>query len=50
MSGAAWLLFVFIAAVVLYTGYRIRRLKAQSEREWKNIDYSKLRKWEDDDT
>ncbi|MEM8981633.1 MAG: hypothetical protein AAGC71_01310 [Pseudomonadota bacterium] len=49
MPDAVWLLIAFIAAVVIYTGMRLRRLQKQSEEQWKRVDHSKLREWQDDD-
>ncbi|MEO0998070.1 MAG: hypothetical protein AAFX58_11175 [Pseudomonadota bacterium] len=43
-----WLI-LFIAAVLVYTGFRIRALKKESDRQWRDVDHSKLREWENDD-
>ncbi len=40
---------LFIAAVMVYTGFRLRRLIKQSEEQWRNVDHSKLREWDDED-
>ena len=49
MNGSFILLLLFIAGVVIYTGFRIRRLQRLSEKQWREVDHSKLRDWEDDD-
>ena len=41
------LLFVF--AVVVYVIVRVYQYSRKSEAEWRRVDKSKLRKWEDDD-
>ncbi len=42
-------LALFVAAVVIYTGYRIRRLQKKSDEQWRKVDHSKLREWSEDD-
>ena len=46
--GLLWL-GVFIAAVVIYTGFKVRRLIRRSEDEWRRVDTTKLKRWDDDD-
>ena len=43
-----WLL-VFIAVVIVYTIAKIRKHMRVSEKQWEQVDKSKLREWEDDD-
>ncbi|MEL7538516.1 MAG: hypothetical protein AAFZ58_10775 [Pseudomonadota bacterium] len=40
---------LFILAVVVYTGFKIRQLQKRSEEQWRQVDHSKLREWNDDD-
>lgn len=47
-EGLFWLL-IFIAGVVVYTIAKIVQLKRQSQRQWEQVDKSKLKEWEDDD-
>ncbi|MEL7186755.1 MAG: hypothetical protein AAFN50_10050 [Pseudomonadota bacterium] len=47
-EGLLWLL-IFIAGVVVYTIAKVVQLKRQSQRQWDEVDKSKLREWEDDD-
>ena len=49
MKFSVLVLLLFIAGVVIYTGYRIRRLQRLSEQQWREVDHSKLREWQDDD-
>ncbi|MEM1261156.1 MAG: hypothetical protein AAGH76_02040 [Pseudomonadota bacterium] len=49
IADAIWILVAFIAAVVVYTGFRLRQLQKRSEEQWKRVDHSKLREWKDDD-
>ena len=43
------LLLLFIFGVVVYTIAKVIQLKKQSEREWEQVDKSKLKEWEDDE-
>ncbi|MEM7276972.1 MAG: hypothetical protein AAF385_02510 [Pseudomonadota bacterium] len=49
MNQALLVLLLFIVGVVLYTGYRLRKLQQLSEKQWKEVDHSKLREWKDED-
>ena len=40
---------ILIAAIVLYTIAKVWRLNRQSEKQWSDVDKSKLKEWEDDD-
>jgi hypothetical protein len=42
-------LLIFIALVVIYTIAKVVGYMRQSERQWKEVDKSKLKKWEDDE-
>jgi len=42
-------LLIFIALVVVYTIAKIVGYMRQSERQWEEVDKSKLKKWEDDE-
>ena len=49
MPNDLWLLLAFIAIVVVYTVAKVRKHMRNSEEQWKQVDKSKLREWEDDD-
>jgi hypothetical protein len=42
-------LLIFIALVVVYTIVKVVDYMRQSERQWEEVDKSKLKKWEDDE-
>ena len=42
-------LLVFIAVVVIYTIAKVIAYMRTSEQQWREVDKSKLRKWEDDE-
>ena len=42
-------LLIFIALVVVYTVAKVIAYIRQSERQWEEVDKSKLKKWEDDE-
>lgn len=42
-------LLIFIALVVIYTIAKVVSYMRQSERQWEEVDKSKLKKWEDDE-
>lgn len=44
-----WLILAFIAVVIIYTVKLVSQLSRQSERQWKRVDKSKLREWDDED-
>ena len=43
------ILLIFIALVVAYTIAKIVGYMRQSERQWEQVDKSKLKVWEDDE-
>lgn len=49
MNQALVALLLFIAGVVIYTGYRLRKLQQLSKKQWEEVDHSKLREWTDED-
>ncbi len=42
-------LLIFIALVVVYTIAKVVGYMRQSERQWEEVDKSKLKEWEDDE-
>ena len=42
-------LLIFIAVVVAYTIVKVIAYMRQSDRQWEQVDKSKLKKWEDDE-
>ncbi|MEM7430889.1 MAG: hypothetical protein AAF351_03000 [Pseudomonadota bacterium] len=43
------LILVFIAAVIIYTIFKIRAGIQKSEQQWEQVDRSKLKEWDDED-
>jgi hypothetical protein len=43
------ILLIFIGLVVVYTVAKVIGYMRQSERQWAEVDKSKLREWEDDE-
>jgi len=42
-------LLIFIALVVVYTIAKVIEYMRQSERQWEQVDKSKLKEWDDED-
>ena len=42
-------LLIFIAAVVIYTIAKVIGYMRHSDRQWEQVDKSKLREWDDDE-
>jgi hypothetical protein len=42
-------LLIFIAIVVIYTVAKVIGYMRQSERQWEQVDKSKLKEWDDDE-
>jgi hypothetical protein len=49
MPDGLWPVLILIAFVVIYAVVRIRQYMRVSNEQWKNVDKSKLREWEDED-
>ena len=49
MHEGLWPILAIIAIVVVYTVAKIIENMRKSERQWREVDKSKLRKWEDDE-
>jgi hypothetical protein len=49
MPEGLWPILLFIAIVIVYTIAKVIGYMRQSERQWQQVDKSKLKKWEDDD-
>jgi len=43
------LLLIMIAVIIVYTLARVVQYVRLSEKQWKEVDKSKLKEWEDDD-
>ena len=43
------ILLVIIAVIVVYTIAKVRQLMRLSDKQWQEVDKSKLREWDDDD-
>ena len=46
---ALWLILAFIAVVIVYTIARVLKLNRQSQQQWRQVDKSKLKEWQDDE-
>ena len=42
-------LLIFIAGVIVYTIVKVVAYMRQSERQWEQVDKSKLKTWDDDE-
>jgi hypothetical protein len=49
MPEGLWPVLVFIAIVIVFTIAKVIDYMRQSERQWQQVDKSKLKKWDDDD-
>lgn len=49
MPDTLWLIIAFIAVVCLATVFKVIGYMRQSDKQWQQVDKSKLKKWEDDD-
>jgi len=49
MPEGLWIVLVLIAIVVIYTIAKVRQYMQESEQQWRKVDKSKLREWDDDD-
>ena len=42
-------IIVLIAVIIIYTIAKVIKYSRQSDRQWREVDKSKLREWDDDD-
>ena len=42
-------ILAIIAVVIIYTLAKVVELKRRSDQQWREVDKSKLREWDDDD-
>jgi hypothetical protein len=42
-------ILIFMAVVAVYTIAKVVELKRRSDEQWREVDKSKLREWDDDD-
>lgn len=49
MSDGFWVAVIIIAAVAVYTVGKVLSSSRKSERQWREVDKSKLKTWDDDD-
>ncbi len=49
MPDGLWPVLILIAFVVIYAVVRIREYMRVSNEQWKNVDKSKLKEWDEDD-
>jgi len=49
MPEGLWPVLVLIALVIIYTFAKVVQHMRKSEQQWREVDKSKLREWDDDD-
>jgi hypothetical protein len=49
MGEGAWPLVLIVAAVIVYVVAQVVFYVRKSRQQWREVDKSKLRKWEDDE-
>ena len=49
MPEGLWPILVLIILVIIYTIAKVLQYMRKSEEQWRQVDKSKLREWEDDD-
>lgn len=49
MPEGLWPILVLIILVIIYTIAKVVQYMRKSEEQWRQVDKSKLREWEDDD-
>jgi len=49
MPEGLWPILIFIALVIIYTIAKVIEYMRQSEQQWRQVDKSKLREWDEDD-
>jgi len=49
MPEGLWPLLIFIAIVIIYTIAKVLDYMRKSEQQWREVDKSKVREWDDDD-
>jgi len=49
MPDGLWPILIFIALVIIYTIAKVFEYVKKSEQQWRQVDKSKLREWDEDD-
>lgn len=49
MHEGLWPVLAILAVVIIYTIAKVVENMRKSERQWREVDKSKLRRWEDDE-
>ena len=49
MNNGLWIALLILIFVIFYVVGKVRFYMKQSDAQWKQVDKSKLRAWEDDD-
>jgi len=49
MEPALWVVALIMTVFVIYVVAKIRMYMRQSEEQWRHVDKSKLKSWEDED-
>ena len=49
MPEGLWPILIFIALVIIYTIAKVIDYIRKSEQQWRQVDKSKLREWDEDD-
>lgn len=49
MPDGLWPVLILIALVLIYVGAKIREYMRVSDEQWRKVDKSKLREWDDEE-
>lgn len=49
MPEGLWPILIFIALVIIYTIAKVFEYMRKSDQQWRQVDKSKLREWDEDD-
>ena len=49
MADGLWIILLLIAAVIVYALAKVRYYMKRSDEQWREVDKSKLREWQDED-
>ena len=49
MDNGLWIALVIVTGIVVYVWGKVRYYMRQSDAQWRKVDRSKLRSWDDED-
>jgi hypothetical protein len=49
MENGLWIVLLILVGGIVYAGAKVRLYMKQSDAQWKQVDRSKLRAWDEDD-